>query len=67
MIARVRNRFNVSIAEVGENDYWQSAVLGVACVANSREHVHGTLTAVAGFVERIRADATLVDYEIEIL
>jgi uncharacterized protein YlxP (DUF503 family) len=33
IIARVYNKFNVSIAEVGNQDLWQSATLGVACVS----------------------------------
>jgi uncharacterized protein YlxP (DUF503 family) len=33
IIARVHNEFNVSIAEVGNQDLWQSATLGVACVS----------------------------------
>lgn len=67
VIARIRNQFNVSIAEVGANDYWQSATLGVTCVANSPEHVHGMLASVVSYIERTRLDANLVDYEIEIL
>ena len=65
VIARVRNKFNVSIAEVAENDYWQSATLGVACVANGQKHVHRTLAAVVTYIEQTRLDASLVDYEIE--
>jgi len=33
LMARVRNEFNVSIAEVEQQDAWQSATLGVACVS----------------------------------
>jgi uncharacterized protein YlxP (DUF503 family) len=33
IIARVHNEFNVSIAEVGNQDLWQSATLGVAYVS----------------------------------
>jgi uncharacterized protein YlxP (DUF503 family) len=33
IIACVHNEFNVSIAEVGNQDLWQSAILGVACVS----------------------------------
>jgi uncharacterized protein YlxP (DUF503 family) len=36
IIARVHNEFNVSIAEVGNQDLWQSATLGVACVSARR-------------------------------
>jgi uncharacterized protein YlxP (DUF503 family) len=31
---RIRNKFNVSVAEVGANDLWQRSVIGVAIVAN---------------------------------
>ena len=65
VIARVRNKFNVSIAEVADNDYWQSATLGVACVANDQEHVHRMLASVVTYIEQTRLDASLVDYEIE--
>ena len=32
--ARLRDKFNVSVAEVGDLDLWQKAVLAIACVAN---------------------------------
>ena len=66
-MARIRNKFNVSIAEIGANDHWQTAVLGVACVSNGQEQAHKLLAAVVSYLERIRLDAYLVDYEIEIL
>ena len=31
---RIKNKFNVSVAEVGANDLWQRSVLGIACVSN---------------------------------
>lgn len=37
VVARVRNQFDVAIAEVDENDRWQIAVLGVSCVSNSSQ------------------------------
>jgi uncharacterized protein YlxP (DUF503 family) len=40
---RLRARFNVSVAEVGENDVWQKAVVGIAAVANDRRFVNEVL------------------------
>ena len=40
---RVRARYNVSIAEVAENDVWQRAVLGVSAVANDHSFVNEVL------------------------
>jgi uncharacterized protein YlxP (DUF503 family) len=51
----VRQKFNVSIAEVAENDVWQRAVLGIAVVGNDRRYVEGALDEVIGFV-RSKAD-----------
>jgi len=61
---RVKNKFNVSIAEVDALDNWQWAVIGVACVSNDSGFANSVLSNVVGFVEDIRM-ADLVDYEIE--
>ena len=63
---RVRNKFNVAIAEVGELDKWQSATLGVACVSNDVRDANSILSNVVKFVEETRL-VDLVDCEIEIL
>jgi uncharacterized protein YlxP (DUF503 family) len=65
IIARVHNEFNVSVAEVDDQDLWQSAVLGVACVSNGAGHVHRTLSKVVEWIERNRPDVQVVDYGIE--
>jgi uncharacterized protein YlxP (DUF503 family) len=49
-IDRVKARFNVSIAEVGDNDLWQRSVVGVAAVGNDRAFVNETLDKVADFI-----------------
>ena len=38
---RIRSRFNVSVADVGDQDLWQRISLGVAVVTNDRRFVHG--------------------------
>jgi uncharacterized protein YlxP (DUF503 family) len=40
---RLREKFNVSVAEIGEQDLWQKAILGLACVANESAHVNQVL------------------------
>jgi uncharacterized protein YlxP (DUF503 family) len=67
LIARVRKDFNVSIAEVDQQDAWQAATLGVACVASDSPYAHGLLTKVVQAVSAYRLDAEVVDFEIEIL
>ncbi|MEE8374220.1 MAG: DUF503 domain-containing protein [Dehalococcoidia bacterium] len=65
--AQVSNRFNVSIAEVDDQDLWQLATLGVSCVSNSGRHANEILSHVMNFIENARGDAEIVDYEIEIV
>ncbi len=67
IIARVRNEFNVSIAEVDLHDVYTQTALGVACVSTSQSYAHGQLERVVKFIEKIRPDVPLFDYEIEIL
>jgi uncharacterized protein YlxP (DUF503 family) len=59
-IDRVRARFNVAVAEVGENDLWQRSVLGVAAVGNDRAFVNEALDKVADFVAGMHGAQILV-------
>lgn len=63
---RVRNRFNVSIAEVDDLDAWQRSTLGVACVSKDRDQVDRTLAQVADFVEGLGL-ASVEGVHVEIL
>jgi len=65
--SRLRNQFNVSVAEVEGQNNRQRAVIAVACVATDGPYAHGLLARAVGWVERTRLDCTLVDYQIEIL
>ncbi len=65
--AQVRNTFNVSIAEVEDQELWQVATLGIVCVSNNGQHVNATLSKVVDFVSQTRLDIEMLDYEIEIL
>lgn len=65
--AQVRNKFNVSIAEVEDQDLWQLATLGVVCVSSERRHANEILSKVMDFITAIRGDTEILDYEIELL
>ena len=67
VMRRVRNEFNVSIAEVEQQDVWRSAVIAVVAVSSDRAYAHGLLTRVVQWIERTRLDAELIDYQIEML
>jgi uncharacterized protein YlxP (DUF503 family) len=63
---RIKNTYNVSIAEVDANDLWQRAVLGVACVANDGRHVNSVLDSVLNTV-RANPSVELVQHHTELL
>jgi uncharacterized protein YlxP (DUF503 family) len=67
VIARVRNRFNISIAEVDANEVWQTAVIGIACVSNDPARAHAILQSVVHMITDSRFDAQVADYQIEML
>ncbi len=64
---RVRNKFNVSVAEIDDNNLWQLATLGICCVSNNKRHTNEVLSKVMDFIVGSRFEVEVVDYEIEIL
>jgi uncharacterized protein YlxP (DUF503 family) len=67
IINRVRNKFNVSVAEVDNHDRWQLASIGVCCVSNDKRYTNEVLSKVVDFVVNSRFDVEILDYEIELL
>jgi uncharacterized protein YlxP (DUF503 family) len=49
--ARVSNQFNISVTECGDQDLWQSAILGFGVVGSSQPVVQATLQKVIDFVD----------------
>jgi uncharacterized protein YlxP (DUF503 family) len=49
--ARVSNQFNISVSECGDQDLWQSVVLGFAVVGSSRPVIEATLQKVVDFID----------------
>lgn len=63
---RTRNKFNVSVSELGDNDRWQRAQLGVATVTNDSRYANQILSKVVDLIER--EDRLIVlDYSLELL
>lgn len=66
LLAHLRNEFNVSAAEVGSQDIWRQATIGVAVVTNDGGFANAVLDKVVDHIERDpRVD--LGHYEIEML
>ncbi len=67
VITRVKNKFNVSMAEVDDHELWQLATLGICCVSNDGRYTNEVLSKVVDFIVNSRFDVEILDYEIEIL
>ena len=65
--SQVSNKFNVSVAEIDDQELWQIATIGVTCVSNDSRHANETLSHIMSFIAQVRGDAEILDYEIEIL
>ncbi len=66
IIARVHNQFNVSAAEVEDQDLWQRAVIGIAVATNDTHHANEVLSSVVNFVQGASPEAEMTDYQIDI-
>lgn len=67
LMARLRRKFNVSVAEMGLQDQWQDAVLGCAMVSNEAPHLQSALQTVSRWVEGNWPDGMVVDQRIELV
>jgi uncharacterized protein len=67
IIARVQNKFSVCIAEIDDNDAWQLASIGVACISNDSRHANEILSHVVDFINESRFEVEMIDYQIELL
>ena len=68
VLARCRNRFPASCAEVGHQDLWQRALLGFAVISSSEQVVAPILTRIedevlaSGDLDLINADTEFIHY-----
>jgi len=60
---RLRNSFNISIAEIEVTDLWQRATLGVVSISDSRDYLEGLMRNVENEAVKLanNAGAEVVD------
>lgn len=62
---KVKNRFNVSIAEVDHNDLWQRTTLGVSVATNEKQFANQVLSEVVDLISKENG-VQILDYSIEL-
>ncbi|HEX5369099.1 MAG TPA: DUF503 domain-containing protein [Dehalococcoidia bacterium] len=64
---RLRNRYNVSVAEVEHNELWQLAGLHIVAVSNSSAHAEEVVNKAVDYLAELRLDVEIIEQEAEIL
>ena len=67
MTSKLRNKYNISIAEVDDQDLWQIATIGLCCVSNSHGHVDETIGHIMNFIRQSYPEIEIVDYDTEVM
>jgi uncharacterized protein YlxP (DUF503 family) len=67
IIGRVKGKFDVYAAEVGENDSWQSALIAFCCISNDKRHSNEVISKIISFIEHGGFDAEILDVTTEII
>lgn len=65
LTARLRNKFNVSVSEIDEQDIHQIIVIGVAAIVSHSAMADSIMEEISFFVEK-NADAEIIREEREI-
>jgi hypothetical protein len=63
---RLKNKFNISIAEVADQDLWQSLHLGFAAVGSDSRYLEGLMEQLLRAIEGMNL-AEVVDHEVRLV
>ena len=66
LIARLRNKFNASIAEVGSNDVHQKALIGFSLTGNDTRVINSKVDKLINMAQELGL-AEIIDTEVEII
>jgi len=64
--ARLRNNFNLAVAQIGDEDKWQKSTLAIVGVERDRKNMNGVLSGVINFIEGFN-DVNLINHEMELI
>lgn len=66
ILKRTQNEFNVSIAEIAENDHWKRAKIGFCIVGNDSRYVNSKIELVLNFIQDMQT-AEIINTKVEIV
>ncbi len=65
LIEKVRHKFDAAVAEVGDNDLWQKAQIGIALVGNDSQLLESRLQQITKFIEN-QYLTEIIDSQVEL-
>ena len=63
---RVKNKMNIVVSEVGDQDLWQKAEIGFAVVSNDTSFIDSVVNKTTGLIEEI-IPGHIIDRKYEII
>lgn len=67
LMAHLKKQFNISVAEVDNNDQWQIATLGLAVVSNETRHLQKMLSEIHQFIIQQTGEFEILKFEQELI
>ena len=67
MTARIRNKFNVAVSELGDDSQWRYLPIGICSLSTDSRHANQILSSVVSYVEDSREEFELLDYSTEMI
>ncbi len=64
---RLRNKFNISIAEVDFQDKWQRSVIGISCIYNNEKMINSTFDRIIDLLEKAKDGYEILKKDVEII
>ena len=65
LLSRLHKEFNFSLAEIGLQDIWQSAVIGAVIISNDANYNHRVLNKSIETIEKLFPDIEIEEFHIE--
>jgi hypothetical protein len=64
--AKIRNKFNVAITQIDDEDKWQKTTLAIVGVEKDRRNMNSVLSEIINFVENFNS-TELINHEMEMI
>ena len=59
------DKYNISIAEIGQKDVWKNAIIGIGCIGDNRAYIDQNLNHIVNDIEKYH-EVQLINFEISI-